>query len=558
MRLQDALEQVCHIDRVVLSKAALDSRTKNKPLEMELFSAAISSDCSKQDEILKCIADCCDIKFFDSDIDGIVLDTELMNAVSYSVVETSKLLPFILNGKRYLGMGCPVYVTRESIVSFCSKYQVEVEPVLLSKKLYNSYYVRHIKAHAIGESLAGRDTLLFRDTQNDIALDSQSSEIAVFIYRLIKEAYDMHASDIHFMQIRDKTTVTFKIDGKQFKYSEYPISTARLSNKIKSDAHMGELNPAKPADGKLKAFIDSSNTAFIELRVHIMPTIAGPDIALRILDSSVMDIDTLGMSDATTKAFKKALSMKKGLVLITGPVGSGKTSTLNSGLKYILKSGRDIASIEDPTEVNVEGVSQLNISQYIDFHTAIREFLRHNSDVMSIAEIRDLECVKAVLEAAMTGSLVIATLHTNGALETISRLLNLGARYDQIAETLIAVVSQRLVRRVCPHCAKTVMLSQDSPYRELYGLGSKEYAIKEADGCDECNYLGYQGRLILQESIFIDGDFREAIESKSTQTQLRNLAKSKKFRTLAEDALSRVLDGSTTFEEIQPLMDDLL
>lgn len=412
---------------------------------------------------------------------------------------------------------------------------IRLEPVSAPQiaRLLSKYYIKDNAAQ-------GSSQLQINDSDN-------------FLANLIQEAKNLKSSDIHIESYENKCRVRIRIDGVMverylLKKDEYPA----LINKIKIYANLDIAEKRLPQDGRINFKQQDSQ---FDIRVSIVPTIFGEKVVLRLLNSDATEIDlnTLGFSGFDLDNYLQGVKKPNGILLISGPTGSGKTTTLYATLKLLNKETRNILTIEDPVEYTLEGVNQVQLKESIklDFTVALRAFLRQDPDVIMVGEIRDTETANMAIRAALTGHLVLSTIHTNSAWGTVSRLIDMGVPPFLVASTLNTTVAQRLIRLLCPQCKKKEAFSgelyprQFKPYREI------PYHYK-AQGCEQCHYTGYRGRKAVYEVIPIDQEL--AFEIKNGNMYIQDLLKERGIQTLAENAFNIFGEGLTAIEEIYPLL----
>lgn len=391
-----------------------------------------------------------------------------------------------------------------------------------------------------------------------IHLNTQDAEPVVrFVNYVIISARNKRASDIHIESYEKKCRVRFRIDGKLHEMFHPPktISPYIISRmKVMSNLDIGERR--KPQDGRLKVKMNQGKE--LDFRVSIAPTIGGEKIVMRILDDSAISIGfhDLGMTKKESTLFQEALNQPQGMILITGPTGSGKTTTIYSGLNVLNTSERNISTAEDPVEYKVEGLNQVQMHSKIglNFASALRAFLRQDPDVILVGEIRDYETAEVAFKAAATGHLVVSTLHTNDTPSTVTRLLDIGMPDYSIAENISLIIGQRLLRRICPKCVtmdnvsreslKTLELSE-SQIEKAYGK------LKKGKGCRSCSHIGYKGRMAVYEMLKITDSIKKGIFGKMAPLDLKKHAiNSGEFKTLRQSGIDKMIQGITTFEEV--------
>ena len=374
-----------------------------------------------------------------------------------------------------------------------------------------------------------------------------------FLMNLIGEAKNLKSSDIHIESYENKCRVRIRIDGMMverylLKRDEYPA----LINKIKIISNLDIAEKRLPQDGRIN--FKHGDQQF-DIRVSILPTLHGEKVVLRLLnnDATEIDLNSLGFSRFDLDNYLQGAKRPNGILLISGPTGSGKTTTLYATLKLLNKETRNILTIEDPVEYTLEGINQVQLKESIglNFAAALRTFLRQDPDVIMVGEIRDTETANMAIRAALTGHLVLSTIHTNSAWGTVSRLIDMGIPPFLVASTLNTTAAQRLVRLLCPHCKEETPFDtslyprQFKPYKEV----NHHYVAK---GCEQCYYTGYKGRKAVYEVIPIDQDL--AFEIKKGNLYIQDLLQERGIQTLAENAFRLFCEGLTSIEEIYPLL----
>ena len=374
-----------------------------------------------------------------------------------------------------------------------------------------------------------------------------------FLYKLINEAHNHNSSDIHIEIFEKKARIRLRVDGKLkeifvINKSEYPS----LLNKIKIKANLDISEKRLPQDGRI---IFENNLGSTDIRVSILPTLYGEKAVLRLLKKDATDINlkTLGFTDFQLENYLLGIKKTNGIILISGPTGSGKTTTLYATLKVLNKEGINILTIEDPIEYTLEGINQVQLKENIGltFSSTLRTFLRQDPDIIMLGEIRDGETAQMAIRAALTGHLVLSTIHTNSAWGTIERLIDMGVPPFLIAATLNLSVAQRLVRLLCNDCKlKLPINTEDVPfYPKGYKLPEFHYM---PNGCDKCYYTGYNGRKAIYEVIPIDQEIKSMIKKNETN-DIKSL-KDKGVTFLTEQAFELFYKGETTYEEIAPIL----
>lgn len=370
-----------------------------------------------------------------------------------------------------------------------------------------------------------------------------------FVDRLIQEANELGSSDIHIETFADKARVRIRIDGNLIqRYSIDKADYPELINKVKIRSNLDISEKRLPQDGRIQ-YDD------FDIRVSILPTLHGEKIVMRILghDATSIHIDKLGFQEKDKRNYLEGIRKPNGIILISGPTGSGKTTTLYATLKLLNDERRNIVTVEDPVEYTLEGINQVQLKESIGltFSSALRSFLRQDPDVIMLGEIRDGETAQMAIRAALTGHLVLSTIHTNSAWGTISRLIDMGVPSFLLANTINTSVAQRLVRKLCENC-KTIndLDKKDWPLGDITFKTPEKHTV--AVGCDICHYTGYKGRIALYEVIPVDQEL--ALSIKENKHDVDELLKNRNIRSLAESAYKIFTEGQTSLEEVYPLL----
>jgi type II secretory ATPase GspE/PulE/Tfp pilus assembly ATPase PilB-like protein len=386
--------------------------------------------------------------------------------------------------------------------------------------------------------------------------DAYSQPVVRLISALLADAVERAASDIHFEPEQNFLRIRYRIDGvlrqiRSLHKTYWPAMAVRI--KVMSKMNIAETRA--PQDGRISLTLTGRA---VDFRVSSQATTHGENIVLRILDrqKGIVPLDGLGLEQGQLALLKKMIARPEGLILVTGPTGSGKTTTLYSVLNHINTDGLNIMTLEDPVEYPMTLIRQTSINEAakMDFGNGIRSLMRQDPDVILVGEIRDEDTATMAFRASMTGHQVYSTLHTNSAVGAIPRLLDIGIVPDILAGNIIGVIAQRLVRRLCKHCKQP---HEPTPAERamLGGAGERSPKLYRAVGCDQCDYQGYKGRMAIMELLKMDGELDELIARRATGRELQKAAVAKGFRTLADDGVRRVLDGSTSLEELMRVVD---
>jgi type IV pilus assembly protein PilB len=392
------------------------------------------------------------------------------------------------------------------------------------------------------------------DEQEEVATDVEDAPVVKFLQKMLLDAYGMRASDLHFEPYEHTYRVRFRIDGELREIASPPVSIKdKLASRIKVISKLDISEKRVPQDGRMKLKVGADRV--IDFRVSTLPTMFGEKIVIRILDpsSAKLGIEALGYEKIEKDRILEAISRPYGMILVTGPTGSGKTVSLYTCLNLMNKPGVNIATAEDPCEINLPGVNQVNVNDRagLTFAVALKSFLRQDPDVIMVGEIRDLETADIAIKAAQTGHLVLSTLHTNDAPTTLTRMRNMGIAPFNIASSVILITAQRLARRLCTNCKQPA----DIPQENLIQAGFKEEEIDgswtpyKPMGCSMCNN-GYKGRVGIYQVMPITDDMQRLILADASAMDIAEQAQKDDVRSLRQSALHKVKIGMTSLEEV--------
>lgn len=386
--------------------------------------------------------------------------------------------------------------------------------------------------------------------------DFEKLPIVEIINEIIVDASKRGASDIHFDPLEEYLKVRIRIDGDLIDYTNVPNTIKKnLITRIKISSSMNIMETRLPQDGSIKETIRGET---YDLRVSCLPTNRGEKIVIRILDysMSLKGIDHLGFSESNYKKLIEMISSPSGIILVTGATGTGKSTTVYSILQNLNKEDTNLISVEDPVEMDITGINQVQVNSDIglDFANVLRSILRQDPDIIMIGEIRDNETARIAVRASITGHLVLSTLHTNNSLNTIERLLDMDVERYLLASALEGIISQKLARKLCGKCKKKRTTNEYEKELLLKVLGKPEEEVYSAVGCSECNN-GYRGRIAIHEVLLINQEIRDSIASNMRKDNLRELVYKSDVSTLLQDGLLKVVKGYTTFEEVIKLIE---
>jgi type IV pilus assembly protein PilB len=399
--------------------------------------------------------------------------------------------------------------------------------------------------------------------QSEEEMDEANLEIAAKEAPVVKltnlllvDAIKRGASDIHFEAYDRTFRVRYRIDGVLYEIMNPPVKLKNaLISRLKIMSNLNIAERRLPQDGRLKLRFGEGRE--MDFRVSVLPTLFGEKVVLRLLDKSNLQVnmERLGFEPEALAKFSEAINMPYGMILVTGPTGSGKTTTLYSALGELNKSTHNISTAEDPVELNIYGINQVQVHEEINltFSNILRSFLRQDPDIIMVGEIRDKDTAEISIKAALTGHLVLSTLHTNDAANTVTRLLDMGTEPFLVASSINLVVAQRLVRKLCPNCKKAVETTTDLMHE--FHLDPKIQALWEPTGCPACNFSGYKGRIAIYEVLPFYNQLKELIFERTSAAEIKRTARLQGMKTLRESGLTKVLEGVTTLEEVVRVTD---
>ncbi|MEJ2033929.1 MAG: GspE/PulE family protein [Deltaproteobacteria bacterium] len=439
--------------------------------------------------------------------------------------------------------------------------QIKVKPYLSTKsdirKTLAEFFGFQTSISAAENHLAGPSVDLGNLEQyvkiaSTSELNASDQHITAAVDHMFNYAFEQRASDIHIDPKRGQGLVRLRIDGVLHTIYKLPkVVHGAVVSRIKSLARLDIAEKRRPQDGRIK--VDRGEGKEAEIRLSTVPVAFGEKAVLRILDPDILfqDVKTMGFSERDLKIYQGFMQAPHGIVLVTGPTGSGKSTTLYSTLKAIATPEKNVITVEDPVEMVHEEFNQISVQSAVDvtFSSILRNILRQDPDILMIGEIRDYETATHAVQAALTGHLVFSTLHTNDAVSTITRLVDLGVQPFLLGSTLLGAVAQRLVRRICPHCAEAFAIEAE----ELKGLGlpvveTGTLSLKRGKGCQQCRGTGFLGRCGIFEIMPLSDNLRKLV-SGASEAEMRELARKEGMSTLREDAWRKVKAGATTYEE---------
>ena len=497
------------------------------------------------------------------DLDALNVDVIPKDLVDEKIVRKFNALPLFKRGQRlFVALSDPTRVDAIDAITFNSRLSIEtivVEENKLKKRIESAY----ADTMQSFDSFSDSDLNVgFEDGDEDKENDEtklndgvDEAPVVKFVNKMLVDAIRMGASDLHFEPYEKSFRVRFRVDGVMQKMASPPVQLAnKIAARLKVMSQMDISERRVPQDGRIKLKI-SKNKA-IDFRVNSLPTLFGEKLVLRILDpsSAMLGIDALGYEPDQQEMFLEALHKPQGMLLITGPTGSGKTVSLYTGINILNTGATNISTAEDPVEINLEGINQVNVNAKVGltFANALKSFLRQDPDIVMVGEIRDLETAEIAIKAAQTGHMVLSTLHTNSAPETLTRLRNMGVASFNIATSVNLVIAQRLARRLCKNCKKPINIPRQSLLEIGFtdtDLDNTDNIIYEPVGCNECRE-GYKGRVGIYEVMKVSPDISRIIMEDGNAIDIKDAAIKNGFRDLRRSGILKVLQGVTSIQEM--------
>ena len=547
-------------------KSALDFQKQNSlPLGTSLVSLGFISE----EEIAQALSRQVGYPYID--LDQFEVYPEVINLIPADVSKKHMVMP-IHRIRSFLTLAMVDPTDLEVIEDIRFRTGLSIQPVIASESgvlnAINKYYgtADALKVKKIVEDIElaeeGRINIVEVEPEetnlHELEAEAEEAPIIKLVNQTFIDAVRRGASDVHFEPYETTFRVRYRIDGDLYEIVNLPLKYKNpVVSRVKILSNMDIAEKRLPQDGRIKMRVklDSGKKKEVDMRVSSLPTMWGEKVVARILDKEMLrlDLTQLGFEEESLAMFQEAIHRPWGIVIVSGPTGSGKTNTLYSAVSTINSLDMNIMTAEDPVEFNIQGINQVPVREEIGltFAACLRTFLRQDPDIMLVGEMRDLETVDVAIKAALTGHLVFSTIHTNDAASSITRLVNMNVEPFLIADSLILVVAQRLVRRLCKKCAQPHNL----PESALVEMGFRKDELKglhiqRPKGCDACNKTGYKGRTALFEVMKIDEDIREMILSRAQSREIKRKAMEKGMLTLRRSGLTKIKVGVTSVEEV--------
>ena len=488
---------------------------------------------------------------------GVTIPKEVRNLVSVDILKKYTCIPFELDPYNanilHLAMADPMDMAAIDDISIVTNLQIE--PYIATTRdilaAIDRCYGASETLDAARRFTQERAQLRGGAADDDTDTDVSDAPIVQLVRSLIEQAIRQRASDIHIEALENKVRIRYRIDGALYERMVYDNSLLpAISTRIKILGGMDISEKRKPQDGRMSIMVDRQD---YDIRISSLPTVHGENIVMRL--SSKLNLTRnkkdLGLPPDEMERFNHMLASPFGIILVTGPTGSGKSTTLYTALSELNKEAVNIVTVEDPVEADIEGINQVQVNNKVDlnFASALRSILRQDPDIIMIGEIRDRETAAIAVQASITGHLVVSTLHTNNAVGTLNRMADMGVERYLIADSVVGVIAQRLVRKLCPHCRKMRPASEEEK-RILRQNTDQEVNIYEPAGCKLCNNTGFFGRIGVFEIMEVNEEIRNLIAENGTTEELEEAAKRSGMRTLRQNGIRYVLDGTTSIEEM--------
>ena len=491
------------------------------------------------------------------DLLNITIENEVLSLVPASVLKKNKVFPFEYaeNNMNVLrvAMVDPMDMYAQDDIAIITNCMIEPYVttnrdimMALDKYYGQSEVTSALEAYAKEKNLVGDDEL-----EAAAAEDVNSSPIVVMVKEMIDAAVRQRASDIHIEALERKVRVRYRIDGALYERGKYEIALLpAIVARIKIIGGMDISEKRKPQDGRITQIVDRME---FDIRVSVLPTVYGEKVVMRLTSKTNLtrEKSQLGLKPRELQRFDHILAHPHGILLVTGPTGSGKSTTLYTALSELNKEDVNIITVEDPVEANIDGINQVQVNNKAEltFASALRSILRQDPDIIMIGEIRDQETASIAVQASITGHLVVSTLHTNSSASTITRLEDMGIESYLIADSVIGVIAQRLVRRLCPSCKQPRIATEQE--KEIMGVNpSEEVTMYKPCGCPQCDHTGYKGRIGVYEIMTVTPELKKIISNRGGADKIKEQALKEGMNTLHMSATEYVLEGMTSYEEM--------
>ncbi|HEB63834.1 MAG TPA: type IV-A pilus assembly ATPase PilB [Gammaproteobacteria bacterium] len=546
------------MDGVFDHESALEHQQKADEATLPLISYLVENKIVNSLTIASAASREFGIPFFD--LEAMDMEMAPIELVSETLIRKHNLLPLYKRGNRlFVAVSDPLNLGALDEIKFHA--DAHIQAILVEEDKLRTTIQKTLEA--MDTSMAGLDDEELDDL--DISSSHEESDedlseneindtpIVRFVNKILLDAINKNASDLHFEPFEKFYRIRYRVDGILIEAAAPPVSlTLKIAARIKVMSQLDVSERRVPQDGRMRMVLSKHRA--IDFRVSTCPTLFGEKIVMRILDpsSAQLGIDALGYEEDQKTLYLNALKKPSGMILVTGPTGSGKTVSLYTGLNILNTEERNISTAEDPAEINLPGINQVNVRPKVGltFSAALKSFLRQDPDIIMVGEIRDLETAEIAIKAAQTGHMVLSTLHTNDAPQTLTRLLNMGVAPFNVASSVSLIIAQRLARRLCTHCKQVIDIPKEALLKEGFEEGTlEELAIYGAVGCDQC-HQGYKGRVGIYQVMPVSETMSKLIMEGGNALQLAELSKKEGVADLRMSGLKKVLQGLTTLDEI--------
>jgi len=556
MRLGDVLINEGAITEEQLQKGLeLQKQTKQR-LGMTLVDAGYTTE----DAIAKALSH--QLGYDRINLRDVAIEQSVLDLISVEILKKHIMIPIGYSAEEAnvlrVAMADPMDMEAMDDVNIITSLQVE--PVVATQQsimmAIDKYYGQKDVISKLDEYTKGKE--IIAEEEDMYSEDVNSSPIVQLVKSMIEQAVRQRASDIHIEPMENQVRVRYRIDGTLYEKQTYTTrALAAIVARIKIIGGMDISEKRKPQDGRITQIVDRME---YDIRVSILPTVYGEKVVMRLTSKTALtrEKSQLGLNEQEMKVFDHILSNPHGILLVTGPTGSGKSTTLYTALSELNSEEVNIITVEDPVEANIDGINQVQVNPKanLTFASALRSILRQDPDIIMIGEIRDTETAEIAVQASITGHMVVSTLHTNSAASTVTRLADMGIEPYLIADSTVGIIAQRLVRRLCSNCK--IETTPDADERELLGIKDNEpIKIYKPCGCSKCDNTGYKGRIGVYEIMEVTHDLKRIIARGGTADEIKDCALSEGMNTLRMSATRYVLDGITSVSEMKKVSFDV-
>lgn len=543
-------------EKIISEEQLTEALSRQQVLKKRLGEVLVDLEMVSERQILQSLARRLNVEYLESPMFSIEL--EVVSLVPETLAKKYGIVPLNLKaGSLTIATNDPLDLTCLEDIAIVTGLDIKtvISPKAEIERALNRVYSRRSADEIIndikdeyGKSALNNDVLINTQETEDMAERVGSAPVVKLVNNLIFDAYQQNASDIHIEPTENKTRVRFRIDGDLQLHNEFNNEAHQLiTTRIKIISGMNIAEKRIPQDG---GFQFKNDFSVVDIRVSSMPTPYGEKIVLRLLgaDRNIdYNLASLGLTDYTQSVIRKALRLPHGIILVTGPTGSGKTTTLYSMLAQLASPKKNLITVEDPIERKFPGITQIQVNERagLTFANGLRSILRQDPDIIMVGEIRDAETAEIAIRAAITGHLVLSTIHTNDALSTVVRLIDMNVEPFLVASSVRCVISQRLVKKICTYCKEEVNVE----LADNLLLKTNLSKAKKGLGCDHCNHTGYTGRTAVFEVVLIDAKLEAMISNRASMDEMRTYASTSKIRMLREEVLDLIHQGVTTVDE---------